>query len=341
MHPSLRWLLPPLLGLGGYVLSSSGLINSPQKASTLHPGPKAAAPPTSAKPVTDLGAELARIADERERIASEQDHASPDPMADMSPEELRAQLARFKTRLDELEDPDEWDAHVRITQQIDEILARLAQDDAQATLAWIDEHFPSQRCNFMACWADNDPDAALNAVIASKRKPPCNYDTLATLLQSRAVISPAALREASDRIPWHLLCGTLDEDPFADRAGIWLSTDADLLPWLESGTAEALAQDGVAIGNLFSVWARHDPAQALSRIEDWPGESPRNLLHQVLAADAGNPQLVESITRALEALPEDKLQRLTALIEDDRIQDTILRFYPILHGSHGDSAPSK
>jgi hypothetical protein len=304
-------------------------MSSARQAYGISPAAKAVPAPASAHPITDLGAELGRLDEEWERMASEHGHAWQESLATMSPEELRAGITRLKEQLDGLTDPEGRNAGMSIHGRISGMLAQLARVDAEATLAWINGHFPSLRRDFMASWADVDPDAALKAVIASKRKPPCSYDTLSSLLQTRAAISPAALRGACDKIPWHLLCGTAaDDDPFTDRNGIWLPQDADLRPWLESGTAEAMAREGVAIINLFSLWARQDPAEALVRVEDWPGASPRSLLYELLASDAEDRKVVENISRALEALPEEKLQRLTALVKGDRVQETILRFYP-------------
>ena len=329
MHRSSRRLLPPLLGLGGYLLAGAGAF-SPGKASDSAFDLESKTP--RQRRVTNLGSELQRLEEEwqyRDQVSAQAQ--GDDPLSKLSGAELRARIEDLAKQLGALGSDADWELREATGGKIRLALCKLAKLDGQAALEWVDEHFPDGRPIVMESWAAEEPAAALQAVIASKHKPPCSYETLVLLLQSRAEIGPSALREACDQVPWELYCYTeADEDPFEDRNGIQLPEETDLRPWMESGAAEAMASNGVAITNLFALWARQDPEQALARIEDWPDldPSPDYRLTQILFAGQHGEEIRERIARALEALPPDKRERLAAEVSGSDLRGDIVELYP-------------
>lgn len=254
-----------------------------------------------------------------------------DLLSKLSGAELRARIEDLVKQLEALGSDADLELREAIGDKIRLALCKLAKLDGQAALEWVDEHFPDGHCIVMESWAAEEPAAALQAVIASKRKPPCNYETLVLLLQSRAEIGPSALREACDQVPWELYCYTeADKDPFEDRNGIQLPEGTDLRPWMESGAAEAMASNGVAITNLFRLWALQDPEEALARMEDWPDldHSPDYRLTQILFAGQDGEEIRERIARALEALPPDKRERLAAEVSGSDLREDVAKLYP-------------
>jgi hypothetical protein len=332
MRRFILWLIPPLLGAGGYLLAGGG---SPHPATDAS-NPAAPAGKTASRqaPITNLTAEFQRLEEAWQRQSSEQQRLAEhdkDDLSKLDGAELRARIQQLIKQHEAFDDDTDWPTLESHAGKIREALHELAKSEGQAAVDWIDEHFPKLRLDVMDGWAAGDPEGALQAVLASKRKPPCSYETLTRLLLTRAAASPSALREASDRIPWEQFSYTAaSSDPFSTANSIEFPEETDLRPWIESGTAQAMARDGVSIGNLFRLWGKQDPAQALAQVEDWPAVAtplPQRL-SGILLAGYRDKESQQRIAHALENLPPEQLQRLATAAKESGEHNLLIKLYP-------------
>ena len=90
-----------------------------------------------------------------------------------------------------------------------------------------------------------------------------------------------------------------------------------------------MARDGVSIGNLFHLWGKQDPAQALARVEDWPAATPLpQRLSGILLAGYRDEESQQRIAQALENLPPEQLQRLATAAKDSSEHNLLIKLYP-------------
>lgn len=334
MYRPIPWLIPPLLGLGAYLLAGAGAPWSSTDQAA--PSARTETKLPRVHGIKDLSAELQRLEEEWQRQETAKDqHAreNTDPFSKPDGAALRARLMELMEQAKSLGEDSDREAREAIGEKITQALRDLARSEGGDALAWVEEHLSDGRLIFMDSWAEVDPEGALQAVIASKRKPPCTYETLSQLLQSRAKDSPSSLREACDRVPWELFCHTdAHMDPFEESTGMALPEGADPGPWLKSGAAEAMAKQGVTITNLFSLWARHDPEQALARLEDWPGEgdSRKYRLNHILFAGSHDEEIRQNIERAMDALPAENRERLVKEVSNSPQRAEMVALYPRL-----------
>ena len=133
-------------------------------------------------------------------------------------------------------------------------------------------------------------------------------------------------------MPWELF-HYLSEDPFSDN-GFWIPEDADVRPWVESGAARELEEQGVSLGNLFSPWARQDPQEALAESLDRPGTEDSPTLF-VLGAGFDDPERAKQIRALLEALPAEQFSKVMGVVtkfRERRTQfgDNVVKTFPML-----------
>jgi hypothetical protein len=331
MRRSLIWFVPPFLGVAAYF---AGRANSTApSASSTAITEVATRATTREKPITDFAAELDRLNRGEQQEDEKQAIYPSESFTQLNGEELRARIEALIKKLKIKGDSRDWEQIEADRESLMKAIHDLAILEKKDALDWINEHFPACRKALMQAWAAADPDGALQAVIGSKRKPPCSYDTLSELLQGVATQSPAALRDACDRVPWELFSNTdADEDPFGGLPGISIPRGTDPRPWIESGAAEELARKGVSISGLFSEWARIDPAGALARIEDWPDHNfpASTRLGDLLWTGIGDKQRAGEISLLLEELPPERLTKMAKLASENTVHDELVEAYPIL-----------
>jgi len=155
----------------------------------------------------------------------------------------------------------------------------------------------------------------------------------------RAETSPSALKDLCARMPWlGILSGS--RDPFSN--GVSLPDGAKVTPWIESGAAEAMARDGVPIANFFREWAKTDPARAIGQAAAWDDpETPYSMrVTNALAAGLDSPECRERISRALDELSREELEKLTAGFAEYAVMnrkgyEEIADLYPALNRKDG------
>lgn len=327
MRILLRCLLPPLLGVTGFVIGREMTRQAPVVSGVVQ---KKESEQARLLTYQDLQRDLENLREERNR----QDDREAEEIGSLSPAALRAKIEGLLKKAGSFNDDTDWPIVEATETALFRAIFELGKKDGEAALRWIEEKSPGHRGQVTAGWSEADPDAALRAVLLSKRKPPCFPETLMSLLQHRASDGAMALREACEEVPWELVLANI-QDPF--REGLQLPSGADVRPWIESGAAEAMARDGIAIPGLFTEWAAVDPDQALERVQSW--EDPRNpfpmLVHDLLRAGVDREDRQESISRALEALTHEQLTRIAAGLTEfgERSpgrQRQLLELYPIL-----------
>lgn len=323
----LRWLVPPLLGAVGFVASREISHDGPEAVVIAERQEPGHARPGSAG---DLQQDLEKLREQWELA----DGQEAEEIVSLTVAALRTKIEELLKKCASFNDETEWPVVEKTEKALLSALFELGKREGQAALEWIKEGSPEHRGQVMAGWAEADPDAALRAVIASKRKPPCFPETVMQLLQYRAAEGPDALREACSKVPWELIL-IAQMDPF--KEGFALQPDTDVRPWIESGAAEAMARDGITIPGLFTAWAAVDPAQALAKLDTW--EDPRrpfpSLVHDLLRAGVDKEDVREKILHGLEALPEEELTRISDGLEDfgkenSGRREALLKLYPIL-----------
>jgi hypothetical protein len=323
----LRWMIPPLLGLGGFMISrgAPGLKTGSGDPERMHTSLEAR--PDSVSALERELEELRERGDLARKLFEEE-------TALLSGIALRGRIEGLLKKYASFDDDTDWQVVEKTETALFVALFELGKREGKAGAEWIDEHAPERRGHVMAGWAEVDPDAALDAVLASKRKPPCFPETAMELLEHRAKAGPDALRSACSRFPWELLlAGKLNT--YGDE--LLFQPSMDVKPWLESGAAEILARDGIPLSGFFTAWAGSDPAGALAGLDTWDDVRlpyPR-LVSELLAAGSQQEDLRANILRELEALPEEKLTRIAdGVVEfgkgNSGRRELFFKLYPIL-----------
>ncbi len=325
------WLLPPLLAWIGFAVARLGHPSQGDVPTSHHAQNRRE---TSAR--TDVSRAIAEFQEEWSFLQRSQE----DRIEELSNADLRAELLRLLQIRKGFTDDTDWETTESSSERIFALAAELGRRERSAALKWVEETAPDLRGAVMAGWAEADPDAAFQAVVTSTRNEPCDLGTLKELLQRRAEQGNDALKRACLEVPWELFRFRLS-DPFSQ--GISLSDDDAVAPWIESGAARALAQEGVHIDNLFYLWGRHDPEAALEAWEDWPNRGESDFpMTSILAGGRSDPAQRERVQHALEALPPERLEKIITGMErlggrNPAYAKTLLSLFPILENSH--SAP--
>lgn len=231
---------------------------------------------------------------------------------------LRSRLLELKKKFDGLPEDTDWDVHERMATQLISMARELGKRQRADAFDWILEECPDLGLATMSGWAESDPGSAFDAVISSQRQLPCDTPTLMRLLQHQADQGGQALLEACRRVPWEQFyygqpSSLSGSDPFGER--MELPEGADVALWLESGALTELADLGVGVDNVFTTWAKQDPAGALANRETVPGLhpiTPGRRVAQILHPGTENPESLEAIRQALLALPPEEFQKVSA-----------------------------
>jgi hypothetical protein len=316
---NLHWLIPPLLGVAAFYWARATPAPDPLENATL-----SAKQLRQASGITDLKAAMDSFHAEDAKMESKRG----DEVKSMNLAGLQERVLELRKKAADFNPDTDWDEVERTDidlRQVAEQLGKVAKRDG---LEWIAREAPELYASVMAGVAEVDPDLAMSEIVASKRQNPCFSGTLMSLLEREGEKGTVALAAACRAVPWELSFGGSD-DPFGE--GFELSSDVDLAPWIESGAALALANDGVQIDNLFSIWARSDPRQALEHWERWPGAGPDDeslRLVRIFMAGMDRDQDRDRISVAFGQLPEEQQRKITGALAASRWAKPLADRYP-------------
>lgn len=304
------WLIPPLLGLMSFVVFRS---LGPGEAVAEAGGVEA----TRAEPATNQAADVEGMLEDFEATWKEIQGAESLSILGLDSAALRSRLLELKKKFDGLPEDTDWDVHEQMATQLISMARELGKRQRAEAFEWILKECPDLRLATMSGWAVSDPGSAFQAVISTGDQLPCDTPTLMKLLDHQADQGGQALLEACRKVPWELLyygqTGLLGgDDPFGPH--MELPEGADVAVWLESGALAELANLGVDVNNVFTTWAKHDPAEALANRETMPDlhpGTPGGRIAQILHPGTESPESLEAIRQALLALPPEELQKVS------------------------------
>ena len=303
----IRWLIPPLLGVAAFHLARTSDAAGPSPGSV--PAVRQERDPRSPSDFEDVIAGF-----DRKWAKLETQRANE--LNSMSVAGLQARVLELKKKIAGFDPETDWDMVGRTEIGVRRAAVQLGKLAKLEALEWIGKEAPELRASVMTGVAEVDPDLALREIIAGKSQSPCFAETLMNLLQREGEKGPAELAQACEAVSWDLDYH-LSDDPFGERFS--LSPDVDLRPWIESGAALALAQDGVRLGNLFSIWGSTDPGQALEYWEAWPDDRPEGggfRAAEIFMAGMHSDEDRNRILSAFERLPDSERAKVsTALAE--------------------------
>lgn len=230
----------------------------------------------------------------------------------------RAEILRLLELLKAGGDPWTWEIRGRL----DHLCSTLVTDEGIAGMHWIAQSAPQQVKSVVEAWCINQPAAAFEYLVQSKRSGECGpssaMDALAAHVEATGG-DAAALMDAVQRMPWYLYKEPADgtRQTFDAPDGIPLKL------WVESGAAEYLARQGIEMTGIIDgllrknpslvvgMWSQRtaaDPAQGDREVKEMMGSFPlrppgeKAALRQALM-DAGPDVLEEfkaSVTRLYE-----------------------------------------
>ncbi|MCW1916502.1 hypothetical protein OJ996_23140 [Luteolibacter sp. GHJ8] len=328
------WLLPPLLAVAGY-LSSDAVVAAKQSGDR--------------KEVAK-----GREREERPRFTMEQAmeelsgdyQANPGVIIEEVPEEDLKQrlLSLGKLREDQSQvdrdyyrQKDYYEMEYRLAAY--ELVERIQREGVE----WIEQNLPDLRLIAMQAWAMADPEAAWQAIIHSKRQPPCDPFTLMEALKNRAKANDGTLKQACLEVPWELFsyCDydavglRVDPRMYPHHVVSFYSSD-ELAPWIESGAAQAIASQGLELHGFFESWSRDDAPAALRAWPDWPATSSHArdfaaMLEMYADGETPNAEIVKILE---EYSPEQRAKAAAAITNKGRSKDPfaldLTRYYPAL-----------
>lgn len=270
----LLWLIPPLLGLMSFVVFRS---LGPRGAVTEAGAVESSRPEPSANQAADVGSLLEDFDATWNGIQRTESLS----ILGLDSAALRSRLLELKKKFDGLPGDTDWDVHERMATQLISMARELGKRQRAEAFEWIRKECPDLRLATMSGWAEADPDSAFGAVISSTNQLPCDTPTLMRLLDHQADQGGQALLKACRKVSWGLLydgqTGLLGgNDPFGPH--LELPEGANVALWLESGTLAELASLGLDVDNVFTTWAKQDPAEALANrgtMPDLPPVTPR------------------------------------------------------------------
>jgi hypothetical protein len=311
---SLSWALPVLTGFAAYLWTAQAL--SPA-ATPPRPGNTPARARAAETRHTDVAALFVEF-QQKNNTGTPRPRSEVEALAALSGDQLRQSFLDLTQRLKAAKD---WGAGNDLFAQAARISAELGRREGEAGVTWVEDHLGDElydcqdRMSGTDSWARqirfaaidafaiSDPAGALAHVTASTRLAPCSGDTVLGLLQGQAAAGDAALKEAATRIPWDLF----------DSSGQYFSMPgalprgADLQPWIRSGAARALAEEGVSIRGFFGNWARSDPAQAVTEWISWPHPSDfyrEQATIEIVHGSAADPDSARRLDEVLAGLDE-------------------------------------
>jgi hypothetical protein len=249
--------------------------------------------------LTDVDAAFAAVQEERSRL----EQVRRDELKAMDPGALKRSILELMARRAVDPSVDAAGDEHGAPSPLEWLVRELGGKEHGDGLAWIEQNLPEKREQAISGWAVNDPHGALEHVLESSDdgKRPCNPRTLMWLLVREASLGPEALRAAAESVPWERF------DPRDDLIMMREATPhgLDYRPWVESGAAQSLAEQGVQIYGLFGPWYHDDPDAALAAWASWPMTS-------VFRSDEGFDDMLRG---SLDS--EDSVARLAAALAAD------------------------
>lgn len=323
---SLRWIIPPVLGLAAYLVSA--------KQNEVAAGGDATKPVEARREIgtlMDAGLALEEFQKEWE---ARQKEVKEQTMA-LSNADLREKILALRKAYLALGENADWGESERLHRLYGDAVRELGKREGGAALAWAMEVEPELRNWVMEGWAKGDPEGAFQAVISSEKLAPCADWTLVELLKGKAAAGDVVLAQACRDVPWELFLDSRT-DPFADGI-LNLAQDEieDARPWIESGAARQLAEEGILIGGLFTKWAELDARGAIENVLDWPRGREVDLL-LVLGPGLKDQDKLDELRGLLDELPPEQLERFSdalagpALRRSGDFAGKLASGYPIL-----------
>ncbi|MDB6078565.1 MAG: hypothetical protein JWO82_2312 [Akkermansiaceae bacterium] len=244
-------------------------------------------------------------------------------VSDMDAQQLREVLLKLKALYagDHIDD---------MVTACEDAATALGKKEGEAGLQWISENLPPLYQAAMNGWAEVEPDAAFEKVVASQRLNPCSSKALTGLLLRKAGAGPETLATAVERVPWQLFLtagtgqpGSLVFDPEVP--------DVDIRPWIESGVLRKLADQHVGLEDLFTVWSGQDPGGAIAGWVAWSEDDPRGIDHglrELLLAGWKSEKVMALVDQAVANA--DPTTRARFIAATHRLEEPGSDFYEIV-----------
>ncbi|WP_265594011.1 hypothetical protein [Haloferula sp. BvORR071] len=224
---------------------------------------------------------------------------------------LREKIAALKKALAALPGDTEWSTSEDFEQRLAAAAKELGRREGEEAIRWLETIDPQLCFTAMDGWADAEPDAAFEAVVSSQRPVFCEKDAMLRMLQGKAASGNAAFLAACRQVPWELILGA-QRDPF-DDAALYLDEKQDIEPWLRSGAALELSEQGVRIRNLFDRWAKIDASEAFQAALAWPRSSDSEILG-VLGVAINDQVKGDEIRSLLDTLPPEQFRQVAVAV---------------------------
>jgi hypothetical protein len=219
------------------------------------------------------------------------------------------------------------------------VIEQLGARGGEAEAVWLLANSPEAMHAYIDGWADAKPEEAFHFIERSNRPGVCSSDTVMELLNVLGKDDPQALRSAVKRVPWDLFM--FEDWRFVDaqegRDGPRIQDTENAEIWWKSGVARELAEDGVYIGNLFSIWGREDLSGAVAAWAEWPGQE-----HGQWGGDLYRMMLASAETEEGKARAHDALMPTDEIVSK-KIRIAIFRMnslYPSLTRTMSGSVPA-
>jgi hypothetical protein len=306
------WLVPPALALAGYFSADTVLPASPDEGAAKTSGGTRAARPK-------VTIEQALEASSEEWYANAPDRGELEAKATV--DELKRRIRELTKAIAELNPDDDSYANYEFLHfQCHDVVGELIKRQKAEGYGWIEENVPELRLVAMDAWRMAEPGAAWQAIISSKRVPPCDIATVTMMLREKAKAKDGGLKQACLEVPWDLF-RNYDFNEFHFRAeyrdtgnALSVGFSDDRSYWLESGAALALAEQGMELEGFFRDWASTDPVAALRAWVDWPDAGTYS--HEIVdILYRSQPEATQEISAAIESLSAAQRQRAVAGVE--------------------------
>jgi hypothetical protein len=325
------WLIPPVLGAVAFWIGAARA--EPASAGKLARISNRGAGEATETRGASSGRSLEDFATAYQQAWSEQSRREKQKLAACSAEELQAMILRLHEKLTPhdgvtLGNDDDGEA-------LTEAVKRLGALMKGAGLDWVLKNAPKLKEEVMDGWAEADPAGAFQRVADSTTLNPCSATTLMSLLQGFGDQDPAALKAAYAKVKWELFSKT--NDPFAPSGGspFELRPEMSVRPWVDSGVALAMKQDGVPLYNLLNRWAAESPDEALAQWQAGTGLAagdPAKTLIEMLAVRPGEEGDATKMQAALARLGPDQLERASRIVtefaDSNHAREVWDKFYP-------------
>lgn len=296
------WLAPPLFAIVGYLSGDAVL---PAKPAAETPAANAGA----RLPRPQLTVEQALEAYSEEMPGFREDYT---PLEEEGLKQLILNVRELAGRL-KREDEDFEATSEYLQFQFHDLINVLTERRKGEAYEWILQNAPELRLLAMDAWAQVEPGPAWQAIISSKIRPPCDIYTVTMILRAKAKARDSGLRQACMEVPWELFryCD-FEEMPFRAeyiRTVHELSIEYgdDPTPWIESGAARALAEQGMPIGGFFEAWSRKEPVAALQAWSEWPATAASD--YEIVGIFTAKQEQAAELIAAIQGFTPEQRER--------------------------------